>query len=823
MTPNYPDNPDTDANRGFALGGLLPVALITSGALGSVFLAGDRTAWGYGIFLLIAGATLVGFRPLTRISWRYFVLSVLIPLAAGLSLLPIRASLHPWRAALQELQALHLPSVVSLDPASTVFWLVLLGASVFVGLFLLSNPMNSRNMGRIGFFAVIGCTLYAVLAGISFRTGWHYPFFHQLEGYPEVFGFFPNRNHTAGFLVTGAILSLGLIHAGLSRGKILGALIAFFCFSTLVAFLLVFSLSRAGLLFLLLGGGIWLLGLGRHRSRLLIVASLGITLFVLTLFLGSGSDLLERLKEGSVLHMTASGERAPEVGGSKRTLLSDERVPIAFDTLRMVEGQPLTGIGLGTYAIVYPYYADRSIMGKTTALHPENDWLMMASEGGLPFLLLVLVGVGMLVSEMPGLYRADPEGWAVRWAFISAFLAELLHGLVDVPLHKVELGWWILVLGGVGFAGTRCQAQQGVGLFLQRVLLGIAGLLILFAGLDVTLGQAGKVRAVPLMESRDARMKVLNRYAYAKPEERVPVFEECERLLALYPMNGQLHYQYGIFLLQGHKPLEASERFRIARRLSPWDADLAFEQGGLMAGEDPMEVARIWKEALTTRLKIDHHPREFIARTPAMFSSMISIAASYPELIKLMPDLSMISPVTRLIWLTQPLCDPGLLPVAAGDPAFMASLSLKDQGRLFETWWQRGDKKEVAAFLNAHPEYSRSAIATTTAIAATSGREEEACRSLISLFSLNLPPLANPSAAIQAAERDVPSESLAAAKYYLERGNEVAARRLLSEASSDPSNIRQVLLLKAQMELSAKNWKELLNDLLGYLHASGQL
>jgi hypothetical protein len=802
---------------------LIPVAFIILGALVAVFMAGDGAAWSYGAFLLISGVTLIGFRSRVQISWRYFILSALILLSAGLSLLPLRGPLLPWRAALLELQGLHLPNAVSLDPSSTVFWLVILGATIFVGLFLLATPMDSKNMGRIGFLALIGCTVYALLAWISLRTGWHYPFFHPTDGPPEIFGFFPNRNHTAGFLVTGAVLSLGLIQSGLRRGKIIGSLIAFLCFSTLVASLLVFSRSRAGLLFLLLGGLIWILGLGRHRSRLLVLGSLGIALFVLTLFLASESDLLERLKGESRTSYTTHGLSVSRVGDYKIKLFDDERVPIALDTISIVGAQPMTGVGLGTYAIVYPYYADRSIVGKTTALHPENDWLMMAAEGGVPFLLLVLIGLGVLFSKIPILHRSDPDGWPVRWAFIAAFLAELLHGLVDVPVHKVELGWWILVLGGVGFAGAGVQVQRGLGILIQRVLLGSAGLFILIAGIVVILGQVDKVRAIPPMESRDARMKLLNRYAYAKPEERGPLFKECERLLALYPMNGSLHYQYGIFLLQEHRTADAVAQFRVARSLSPWNADLAFEQGGVLAGSDPQESARIWKGALMTRLKIDHHPGEPIARTAEMFSNMIGVSASFPDLNKSMPDLSLASPETRMMWLTQPLCDPQLLALAARDAAFMSGLSSKDQGRLFELWWQRGDKKKVEEFLRAHPEYSRTAIATKAAIAASSGREEEACRSLMGAFQITLPPLPDPSSGIQAAESDVPAEPLSAAKYYLEHGNEIAARRLLSEASSDPANTKEILLLKSRMEWRAKDWKALLDHLLQYLHASGQL
>jgi len=57
---------------------------------------------------------------------------------------------------------------------------------------------------------------YAVVAGIAWRTNWHYPFFIKEYG-RSPFRFFSNRNQTGSFLLTGAIVSLGLIYRGMHR------------------------------------------------------------------------------------------------------------------------------------------------------------------------------------------------------------------------------------------------------------------------------------------------------------------------------------------------------------------------------------------------------------------------------------------------------------------------------------------------------------------------------------------------------------------------------------------------------------------------------
>ena len=54
--------------------------------------------------------------------------------------------------------------------------------------------------------AVSVCGAYAGLAIYAKQTGWQYPYAGG-----ATFGFLPNRNHTATFLIVGSVLSLGLL------------------------------------------------------------------------------------------------------------------------------------------------------------------------------------------------------------------------------------------------------------------------------------------------------------------------------------------------------------------------------------------------------------------------------------------------------------------------------------------------------------------------------------------------------------------------------------------------------------------------------------
>lgn len=106
------------------------------------------------------------------------------------------------------------------------------------------------------------------------------------------------------------------------------------------------------------------------------------------------------------------------------------------------------------------------------------------------------------------------------------------------------------------------------------------------------------------------------------------------------------------------------------------------------------------------------------------------------------------------------------------------------------------------------------------------GQPEQACRLLIRSFGIPQATKTSGSTSIQAADSDVPPEPLLAARYYMEHGNSVAARHILEEASKEASSTAaqaDILLLKAQIEMSSGNWGNAYPLLASYLRASGQL
>ncbi len=88
----------------------------------------------------------------------------------------------------------------------------------------------------------------------------------------------------------------------------------------------------------------------------------------------------------------------------------------------MAKHRPLTGFGLGTFPEVYQRYAIKDF--PFYANHAHNDWAEFAADGGIPFLLLVLIPFAACV---PG---------AVRHPWGLGLIGIMLHACVDYPFPR---------------------------------------------------------------------------------------------------------------------------------------------------------------------------------------------------------------------------------------------------------------------------------------------------------------------------------------------------------------------------------------------------
>jgi len=110
-------------------------------------------------------------------------------------------------------------------------------------------------------------------------------------------------------------------------------------------------------------------------------------------------------------------------------LVRREFIVAAID---MAKQRPMTGYGLGTFPEVYQRYAIKDF--PFYANHTHNDWAEFAADGGVPFLLLVLIPFATVIPA------------AVRNPWGVGLVAVMLHACVDYPFPRPAVSGWMYAM-----------------------------------------------------------------------------------------------------------------------------------------------------------------------------------------------------------------------------------------------------------------------------------------------------------------------------------------------------------------------------------------
>ncbi len=553
----------------------------------AVFITGSQQVLAMSAFFLGAGLGGLIAPPLARPAALPIILS-LVFLASTL-LVQFPADFFPlpeWRSAFPA-NSFGIPgSSLAVMPAMALWWTFVLAATCLAGMLLLTVPLGGRNLAAFLHMvaAVIAC--YALVSIVVWQTKWSYPF---SDG--DVFGLLPNRNHTATLLMVGAVVSFGLMQWELTHAHRGGAAFSALCGAPALAALLFFSVSRAGVLFLGIGFALWAAGAARTAAnrRALGVSMAVLTLFLAGLFIFGGSTVRDRLAD------LWSQALATESGSADGANL-DFRQPIFKDTLRMIGDAPLTGIGLGHFAAVFPHYRESSLRA-AEVLHPESDWLMTAAECGWPSVVLLL---GLAVWFLVNCWRARAEeDGLLRWTVASAIAAALLHAVLDVPWRRPALGWFLMVvaLAVVPRAGGLPRFPQ-----VLRAAQILAGLVLLAAG--VYLGWQNATQRPPLAyrwAAYDAELKVLGEKKLHDDGELV-----AREAVRNFPLNPRAHLWHLGFLrtFLGTEGL-MDEAGKLAMYVDPVQPSIAAGVAVAWAGIDPAQEAAARVEAVRRAARID--------------------------------------------------------------------------------------------------------------------------------------------------------------------------------------------------------------------------
>jgi hypothetical protein len=122
------------------------------------------------------------------------------------------------------------------------------------------------------------------------------------------------------------------------------------------------------------------------------------------------------------------------------------RRELTLSALDMVKHRPVTGFGLGTFPDVYPRYAVKDFSFYVN--HANNDWAEFAADGGVPFLLLVMIPFAAAVPA------------AIRNPWALGLVAIVLHACVDFPFPRSAVSGWMFALLGFLYMARKPDARS---------------------------------------------------------------------------------------------------------------------------------------------------------------------------------------------------------------------------------------------------------------------------------------------------------------------------------------------------------------------------
>lgn len=254
------------------------------------------------------------------------------------------------------------------------------------------------------------------------------------------------------------------------------------------------------------------------------------------------------------------------IGDANRLLLIREGLVLALD-------YPVIGAGLGGFQMLHAVYARLLHVGFST--HAHNLYLDVAIEQGLPALLALLAGWGLLIGRF-WRQAGRPEANPLLGAAVLALTIIALHGLVDDVFYGSR--GLLLLYAPLAFGG----APDGRRPWRQRAVIWAAVAAGLSALTVVVFWRP--LQAVWWANRAAVRQSQLELAAYRWPEwplpdtlrraraaELEPIAAEYRRALAAQPALASANRRLGQIELSLGRYAEARRLLEVAYAARPWD------------------------------------------------------------------------------------------------------------------------------------------------------------------------------------------------------------------------------------------------------------
>lgn len=641
-------------------------------------LAGSREPWVLGVVILLVGVSLVFRPPTASIPALIWIPAAGVALLALGGLLPQSWSASPsWRVALGDDYGIPVGSLRSPQP-----WITVEGWTLLVlGILWLVSCVGQQAGTRERRFAMqYFVLLIAGLAGLSialFVTKREIPFWRS-DWTLAFFGPFPNRNHFGGLLAIGAILGFAATYDALKRRRRVWVLFALCIIPMFVAVLL--NTSRMGILLFFGGITLWMaVAASKRRTAAHAAIALSVLLALASLFMIFGSKAIERFRS--------------QEGGVAGAFSGEGRIQIFADTARIIASSPWLGIGMGNFEPVFAM-TRQSIETESRALHPESDWLWLASECGVPAALLALTVLVFLVRKAGILRKRRGEFRKSRQLRLAALLAMLIlpvQSLVDTPLHTLGLATLGSVLAGLALKPGKLHA---LGSWPWMA----AGLAVCAYGASVLL-TANSAHGSLLPGNSQYRLIARSALQKDFAGDLAGSLQEWERAARLKPLQWNVYsYCAALKLRLGRSSREAMADFARARFLEPNNGRMCMGEVQVWLQYDPPFAIPAFREAM----------KRDVSRSFTFYGDLAGLLNQYPEIRPAVRSLASSPKLLYVYLLTTSGAEyeSALHEFLQRFPTLEA-LSAAERLTFFQVWLDRGPAKELLEKLPKNPAWMR--------------------------------------------------------------------------------------------------------------------
>ncbi len=261
----------------------------------------------------------------------------------------------------------------------------------------------------LSFAAVMAVLCLTQLFTSQGRVLWIFP-----TGYPDVYGTFPSHNNYAQFVELA--LPIALWRALRDGWRSWG--------------------------YAVIGGALYaaVIGAASRAGAILCTGEL-LAMLVIGLFLHIGRKpaLLNRAATATLVMVPLLAAIFTFVVGWERIWqrfqeidLYTVRQEFILSAVDMAKQRPVMGYGLDTFPEVYQQHALRDF--PFYANHAHCDWAEFAADGGIPFLLLVLIPFAAAIPT------------AIRHPWGLGLIAVMLHACVDYPFPRPAVSGWMFAM-----------------------------------------------------------------------------------------------------------------------------------------------------------------------------------------------------------------------------------------------------------------------------------------------------------------------------------------------------------------------------------------